>query len=272
MQIADATIERALTYIRNTNGGATREQFVEDHAPVGNGIWGALVDRRLVRVDANGRIFVTEEETETAAQNLARMVTGYVEGGINLGTDWRNGLAEIIDLRLKRLGLPSAHKAGGEVTKTEDFQQRYFNDGPFHAFVEQMMDVAVAAFKARLELPEAVEDRVEHVREKSPIERLVSNLADPMAWNWTRQGWDERSAADKVLGIMAKLGLILYRQHPLGGHVWEINGRIYGRIDGITPPVGADASSLGVSVSSKESASSPSNAALPLPSPEDLTP
>lgn len=72
---------------------------------------------------------------------------------------------------------------------------------------------------------------------KTLLERLVANLADPYVWSWTRQGWDERSAADKVLRLMAKLDLIGFRQHPLGGDIWEINGRIYGRTDGVTPSV-----------------------------------
>src|SRR5258708_4252738 len=37
------------------------------------------------------------------AESIASMVTDYVEGGLRMGTDWRRGLAEIIDLRLKRL-------------------------------------------------------------------------------------------------------------------------------------------------------------------------
>ena len=35
--------------------------------------------------------------------NLARMVTDYVTTGTRLGTDWRNGLADVIALRARRL-------------------------------------------------------------------------------------------------------------------------------------------------------------------------
>lgn len=60
MEIADATIEKALTYIRNTNGGATKWNFIEDHAPVGLPIWRELERRNLIRVDEVGRIFIAD--------------------------------------------------------------------------------------------------------------------------------------------------------------------------------------------------------------------
>lgn len=39
---------------------------------------------------------------EKIAQSIADMVTEWVEGGIRGGTDWRNGLAVIIEKRLDR--------------------------------------------------------------------------------------------------------------------------------------------------------------------------
>jgi hypothetical protein len=41
----------------------------------------------------------------------------------------------------------------------------------------------------------------------------------------------ERCAADAVLERMAALGLIGCDEHPLGGRVWKVNGRRYGRTD-----------------------------------------
>ena len=42
-------------------------------------------------------------ENKDAAANLAQMVTEWVDGGIAGGTDWRPGLASVIEKRLDRL-------------------------------------------------------------------------------------------------------------------------------------------------------------------------
>lgn len=49
-----------LQYVMNTNGGATRNDFVEDHAPIGEKLWNDLVRNGWVREDDNLRIFLTE--------------------------------------------------------------------------------------------------------------------------------------------------------------------------------------------------------------------
>jgi hypothetical protein len=67
------------------------------------------------------------------------------------------------------------------------------------------------------------------------ITKLVENLADPIEWNWT-QMTSHRDAADAVLIKMAELGIIEQRAHKLGGHVWIINGQIFGRTDGVVLP------------------------------------
>ncbi len=41
--------------------------------------------------------------TKDAAASIAQMVTEWVDGGIKGGTDWRPGLAAIIEKRLERL-------------------------------------------------------------------------------------------------------------------------------------------------------------------------
>lgn len=66
------------------------------------------------------------------------------------------------------------------------------------------------------------------------LEVVVADLADPMEWNWTRQGLSERDAADGVLRLMVRSGLIEHRRHPLGGDIWKVNGKLYGRLDNIT--------------------------------------
>ena len=62
-------LKAALQYVRNTNGGATRAHFFEDHEPVGPLLWDDLsypcalaCERRrpgYVRTDEAGRIHLT---------------------------------------------------------------------------------------------------------------------------------------------------------------------------------------------------------------------
>lgn len=66
------------------------------------------------------------------------------------------------------------------------------------------------------------------------LEKVVATLADQYEWNWTRQGLSERAAADAVLSLMARHGLIQQRHHRLGGLVWKVNESLYGRTDGVT--------------------------------------
>lgn len=37
------------------------------------------------------------------AESLAKMIIQWVDGGTAMGTDWRTGLASVIELRLERL-------------------------------------------------------------------------------------------------------------------------------------------------------------------------
>lgn len=61
-----ATIDwQALDYVRNTNGGATVADFVEDFEPVGQWLWDRLESRGLVVVDALGRIRLGEQPKES---------------------------------------------------------------------------------------------------------------------------------------------------------------------------------------------------------------
>lgn len=51
--------QRALEYVRNTNGGATVNYFIVDFEPVGEKIWKDLKDNEWVREDDNLNIFLT---------------------------------------------------------------------------------------------------------------------------------------------------------------------------------------------------------------------
>lgn len=64
------------------------------------------------------------------------------------------------------------------------------------------------------------------------ILKLVKQLADPIKWNWAETA-SERDAADKVLMLMAKLGLVKHKEHPLGGNVWIVDGQLFGRTDSL---------------------------------------
>ena len=52
---------QALQYVKNTNGGATKAHFMDDHKPIGPMLWDDLSSAGYVRTDKNGRIFLTEE-------------------------------------------------------------------------------------------------------------------------------------------------------------------------------------------------------------------
>lgn len=88
-----------------------------------------------------------------------------------------------------------------------------------------------------LGLPQADVSADDATRQKEALERFVANLADPMKWNWCNQFHNARDAADHALALMARLNLIEHRAHPMGGDIWQINGRIYGRTDGVTSSV-----------------------------------
>jgi hypothetical protein len=52
--------QRALEYVRNTGGGATKAHFMEDHEPIGARVWDVLVNAGFVSVDEYGRIRPTD--------------------------------------------------------------------------------------------------------------------------------------------------------------------------------------------------------------------
>jgi hypothetical protein len=54
--------EQALQYVKNTNGGATKENFIEDFAPVGQMLWDDL--KGIICIDSNGHIFLTSAKEQ----------------------------------------------------------------------------------------------------------------------------------------------------------------------------------------------------------------
>lgn len=49
----------ALTYVKNTNGGATAVNFMEDHNPMGAFLWKQLLEKSYVGVNIMDRIILT---------------------------------------------------------------------------------------------------------------------------------------------------------------------------------------------------------------------
>jgi hypothetical protein len=65
------------------------------------------------------------------------------------------------------------------------------------------------------------------------LERVVKNLSNHRRWNWAYV-CSHRDAADGLLKVLSDEGLIECVNHPLGGSVWRVNGKLFGRTDGIT--------------------------------------
>ncbi len=53
-------IRRTLQYVRNTGGGATKANFIEDHEPIGEMLWQKLRHGLYVYEDMDGRIQLTD--------------------------------------------------------------------------------------------------------------------------------------------------------------------------------------------------------------------
>lgn len=53
------TRKESLQYVKNTNGGATVLNFIEDWAPVGAYEWHLLMSDGLVQADRDGKIWLT---------------------------------------------------------------------------------------------------------------------------------------------------------------------------------------------------------------------
>lgn len=92
-------------------------------------------------------------------------------------------------------------------------------------------------------------DAAEEICTRTRLKNVVRSLADRYAWNWTH-GASDRDAADRVLALLAKNGLIEHYRHPFGGDIWLIGGEMFGRTDNLpagffpTPPLETAANRL----------------------------
>lgn len=62
----DQNQRKALQYVKNTNGGATKENFLDDHDPIGKWLWEDIVG--MVMEDENGRIWLTDSGQEALSE------------------------------------------------------------------------------------------------------------------------------------------------------------------------------------------------------------
>lgn len=68
------------------------------------------------------------------------------------------------------------------------------------------------------------------------LEQVVAELSDGYKWNWCDMT-NNRNAADSVLRLLARHGLIEQACHPLTigpPGIFRVNGKLFGRTDGIT--------------------------------------
>lgn len=52
-------VRQAVEYVRNTNGGATKANFIEDFEPIGELLWEQVTKADLVFIHPNGKISLT---------------------------------------------------------------------------------------------------------------------------------------------------------------------------------------------------------------------
>lgn len=53
--------KRAIEYVKNTNDGATRSHFIEDHEPIGELLWEDLWEMNAIHVDIHDVVRLTPE-------------------------------------------------------------------------------------------------------------------------------------------------------------------------------------------------------------------
>jgi hypothetical protein len=58
---------KALRYVHNTGGGATYNDFVDDHEPIGATLWRDLAGAALVTIRADRTIALTESGKQAIA-------------------------------------------------------------------------------------------------------------------------------------------------------------------------------------------------------------
>ena len=76
-------------------------------------------------------------------------------------------------------------------------------------------------------------DEVLRISTDAALEKVVADLTNAHRWPWTNMISME-TAAREMLILMRAHGLVEGRRHPFGGDVWLINGKLFGRVDGIT--------------------------------------
>ncbi len=61
-----------LQYVENTNGGATKANFVEDHEPIGDLMWDTLWGEELIEFNDGLRVVLTKLGRETLGAGVEK--------------------------------------------------------------------------------------------------------------------------------------------------------------------------------------------------------
>lgn len=59
---------RALHYVKNSGGGATLMNFIEDHAPVGQTLWEEISEYVIID-GSGGRLYLNSDGAKIVAEN-----------------------------------------------------------------------------------------------------------------------------------------------------------------------------------------------------------
>lgn len=113
-----------------------------------------------------------EPGPEAVGENLAKMVTSYVEQGIRLGTDWRNGLAHVITLRLNRLSRHPEQKEDTQLKEVRKMLWEFSSPAILGTFNNSAQD----AFKRLIKI--AFASKPESVRKEPPTAPEASKAED----------------------------------------------------------------------------------------------
>lgn len=67
--MSSGSLKEVLQYVRNTNGGATKEHFIDDHEPIGERLWKRYFEEKAyITIDPAGRVHLTEAGARALAE------------------------------------------------------------------------------------------------------------------------------------------------------------------------------------------------------------
>lgn len=67
--MSSGSMREVLQYVKNTNGGATKEDFISDHEPIGNYLWVTYHwEKSLITIGSDERIYLTQAGIDALKQ------------------------------------------------------------------------------------------------------------------------------------------------------------------------------------------------------------